>query len=216
MKIIMRNDRKFEKKQSRIRHYIIAILIIIVIMFAVQSIGFKNVLERKSYGIPSQEPTLVRHFYHAHADFKVFIEGKEISFNKSSFDVANQYIHLHLNNPNGDKVIHVEGMENLTLGTFFESLGMKFNASCFVLDTGESYCSTLQKRIRFFVNGNENFQFDFYEPLNLNRILITYGNDGEEEIMQQMANVTDLACIYSNKCPERIAELPVPKEKLIF
>ena len=95
------------------------------------------------------------------------------------------------------------------------SLNITFNASCFITEL-ESYCNNLQKRIRFFINGKENFQFDFYEPRNIDRLLITYGNETDEEIMKQMESVTDYACIYSNRCPERVAELPVPESQLIF
>lgn len=198
--------------------YIGFIVIVLILLIAfISSPTFNETLTRRlppGENIPLEIPN--RPFYHAHADFKIFLDGKEFSFNKSSFDVANRYIHLHLSNPDGDKVIHVEGMENITLSIFFESLGLKFNASCFILDTGESYCNTLEKRIRFFVNNKENFQFDFYEPRNIDRILITYGNENDGEIMKQMENVTDYACIYSNRCPERIAELPVPETGLIF
>lgn len=202
------------KKKAKRVYYFITIIITVLLLFSIQSLNFQKNLERKispGENIPIQSPS-----YHAHADFKVFIDGREFNFNKTLFDIANRYIHLHLRNPDGDKVIHMEGMENITLSNFFDSLGIKFNASCFVLDTGESYCNTFEKRIRFFINGKENFQFDFYEPRNLDRILITYGNLPDENIMEQMENVTDYACIYSNRCPERIAELPVMESELIF
>lgn len=201
------------KRTSRRKFYYLiipSVLIIALILFQF----FKLATKESAYHEISQDIQVPP--YHAHADFKVFLDGEEFSLNKSSFDVANRYIHLHLRNPDGDKVIHMEGMENITLKIFFGSLGITFNASCFILDTDESFCNTLDKRIRFFVNGKENFQFDFYEPRNLDRILIVYGNETDEEIMQKVENVTDYACIYSNRCPERITELPVPEEQLIF
>lgn len=211
MSIIMTRNKK---QKFRYWFYLIATTAIIAIAFLFQPINFQESIERKissGENIPIQSPS-----YHAHADFKVFLDGEEFSFNKTQFDVANRYIHLHLKNPDGDKVIHVEGMENITLGIFFESLGIKFNASCFISDIGESYCNNFDKKVRIFVNGNENYQFDFYEPRNLDRILITYGNLPGGNIMKQMENVTDYACIYSNRCLERIAELPVLESELIF
>lgn len=211
---------KGKPAKNKTKYYFIGIsLIAFILIFFIQAPNFKLNIERRidpSESFPEDTQTIRIPFYHAHADFKVFLDGEEFNFNKSSFDAANRYIHLHLSNPDGDKVIHVEGVENITLGIFFESLGMKFNASCFILDTGESYCNTFEKRIRFFVNNKGNFQFDFYEPRNIDRILIAYGNENDEEIMKQMENVTDYACIYSNRCPERIAELPVPETELIF
>jgi len=205
------------KNKTKTIYYVAVIFVLILLAFLFSASDFQQTIQRKiSPGENIPEEIVRVPLYHAHADFKVFLEGKEFNFNKTQFDVANKYIHLHLRNPDGDKVIHLEGMENITLGIFFESLGVKFNASCFVLDTGESYCSNFEKRIRFFVNSKENFQFDFYEPRNLDRILITYGNLPNENIMKQTENVTDYACIYSNRCPERISELPVLESELIF
>lgn len=205
------------KNKTKTIYYVAVIFVLILLAFLFSTSDFQQTIERKiSSGENIPEEIVRVPLYHAHADFKVFLEGKEFNFNKTQFDVANKYIHLHLRNPDGDKVIHLEGMENITLGIFFESLGVKFNASCFVLDTGESYCSNFEKRIRFFVNSKENFQFDFYEPRNLDRILITYGNLSDENIMKQTENITDYACIYSNRCPERISELPVLESELIF
>ena len=205
------------KNKTKTIYYVAVIFVLILLAFLFSASDFQQTIQRKiSPGENIPEEIVKVPLYHAHADFKVFLEGKEFNFNKTQFDVANKYIHLHLRNPDGDKVIHLEGMENITLGIFFESLGVKFNASCFVLDTGESYCSNFEKRIRFFVNSKENFQFDFYEPRNLDRILITYGNLPNENIMKQTENVTDYACIYSNRCPERISELPVLESELIF
>lgn len=207
------------KNKTKYYYFVGIILITFILIFFIQATNFKLNIERRiSPGekFPEDIQGTRIPIYHAHADFKVFLDGEEFSFNKSPFDEANKYIHLHLQNPDGDKVIHVEGMENITLKVFFESLGMTFNSTCFILDAGESFCNTFDKRIRFFVNGNENFQFDLYELRDMNRILITYGNQSDEEIMHQMESVTDYACIYSGRCPERIAELPVSESELIF
>ncbi len=203
------------KNKTKAIYYIAPVLAIILFALVFSSFDYQQTLERRTSPGENIPTEVVRSpVFHAHADFKVFLDGKEFSFNETHFDVANHYIHFHLRNPDGDKVIHVEGMENITLKIFFDSLNITFNASCFI--ESESYCNTFEKRIRFFVSGKENFQFDFYEPKNIDRILITYGNESDEEIMLQMNNITDYACIYSNRCPERIPELPVPESELIF
>jgi len=205
------------KNKTKAIYYIAPVLAIILFALVFSSFDYQQTLERRTSPGENVPIEIVRTTpFHAHADFKVVLNGKEFSFNKTQFDVANKYIHLHLRNPDGDKVIHIEGMENITLTIFFDSLNITFNASCFVTDVGESYCINSEKRIRFFVNGKENFQFDFYEPRNLDRMLITYGDFTEEEIKKQVENVTDYACIYSNRCPERVAELPVPETELTF
>lgn len=205
-------------RKKRINYYFIAVIIILLV-FSIFSLNFQNILERKiSPGKITRDIPLVieNPIYHAHVDFKVFLEGNEISFNKLKFNEVSKYAHLHLTNPHGDKVIHIEGTENITIGLFFESLGMKFNSTCFVLDTGEGFCNNFEKRIRFFVNGNENFQFDLYEFRDLDKILITYGDETDREIENQKNSITDYACIFSRKCPERTKELPITESQLIF
>lgn len=204
------------KNKTKLIYSVAIVFAIILLAFVFSSLDFQQTLERRVSPGENVPVEIVRApSFHAHADFKVFLDGKEFSFNKTAFDVTNRHIHLHLKNPDGDKVIHLEGMENITLKIFFDSLNITFNASCFITES-EGYCNNVQKRIRFFINGNENFQFDLYEPRNIDRILITYGNETDEEIVKQMENVTDYACIYSNRCPERVAELPVPESELIF
>lgn len=201
-------------RRSKIKniHYYIIAIIFAILLLVLPSSNFQETLQRKIS--PGESVPLIQP-YHAHADFKVFLDGTEVNFSKPHLDVANKYMHLHLRNPDGDKVIHMEGMENVTLGLFFESLNMKFNSTCFIYDE-EDFCNKLDKRIRLFVNDNENFQFDFYEPRNLDRTLILYGNETGDKTMELMNNITDYACIYSGRCPEKIPTLPVPEEQLIF
>jgi hypothetical protein len=45
--------------------------------------------------------------------------------------------------------------------------------------------------------------FGAYSLTDLDQILISYGNESEDQINWQMSQVTDRACIQSEKCPER-------------
>lgn len=140
--------------------------------------------------------------YHIHADFKVYVNGKAMDFTQSKYQSTeekelNEYIHLH--DGNGD-IIHVH-KKGIRLGEFFDSLGIKFSSECLVLDTGESYCGSEDQLLKFYVNGKENNLYDKYEPQDLDRILIVYGK--QELHSNGKDYVTDKACIYSLKCPER-------------
>jgi len=150
--------------------------------------------------------------FHAHVDFKVFLDGEEVDFNQEKYDMRHPFAHLHLSNPEGDKIIHYEG-EKLPIGFFFESLGMMLTEKCFTLDTEEEFCDNDSKRLRFFVNGEETSEFQNYLPNDIDRILVIYGT--EEELQEQLESVSDFACIYSHKCPERTPNLPEGSE-LIF
>ena len=203
------------KKSGNIFYIIIAILAVIAASYLFQIFSYykQSIIAGDDNGHLMMPPGQM---YHVHADFKVFLSGKELNFNIQKFDVANPFMHMHLNNPDGNKIIHIEGMPNATLSIFFESLGMKFNSTCFIPDDGTTFCNEGDKRFRMFVNGKENFDFDLYSPQDTDRILITYGKDTDNEIKKQMDSVTDDACLYSRKCPERIPELPSPEGKLAF
>ena len=199
------------KKPGGIYYIVAAVVIVVALFYLLESFSIEG--DKKTSGTFIQQQKLI---YHAHADFKVFLNGKELNFNVEKYDVANPFMHMHLNNPDGDKLIHIEGLANTTISLFFRSLGMKFNATCFILDDVQSFCNQPNKQIKFLVNDKENLEFDYYIPQDSDRILITYGNETAEEITKQMNSVTSGACICSRKCPERIPTLPVPEDQLTF
>jgi len=148
-----------------------------------------NAAEPKS-GLPEQE------FYHAHADFKVFINGNEMDFAKEKYEHIDRNIHLHVNNPYGGYLLHLEGRK-APIGAFFSSLGMAFNSTCFSTET-KSYCDDGTSALAFFVDGEQNYEYGDYVPQDMDRILITYGS--AEPIKEQMDSVTSVACAFSGRC----------------
>lgn len=149
---------------------------------------------------------------HIHADFKVYMDGKGIDFSKRQYDQRNPYIHMHMDSPYGHNVLHIEASD-VPIGIFFESIGMELSKKCFASSLWERYCQTPQKRLRMFVNGVENSEFDAYVPKDLDRILITWGS-GKEDIAVQMATVTDYACLFSRKCQGKSADAIISFEKI--
>ena len=157
--------------------------------------------------------------YHVHADFKVYLRGQALNFSLEKYmsekPAANQsnsagnesstgkalsnFVHLH----DGDgEVVHAH-LPGITLGYFFRTLSMKFNSTCFVSDDNESYCSSSSETLKFLVNGKPNSQFGEYSPQDLDRILISFGNETTVQLQEQIDSVSDRACIPSGKCPER-------------
>ncbi len=88
---------------------------------------------------------------------------------------------IHFHDGKGD-LVHIH-KAHATLGELFSSLGMTLTS------------------VKMYVNGKENSSFLSYEPQDLDRILITDGS---------IVAVSDDACIYSEKCPER-GKPPVEK-----
>jgi hypothetical protein len=141
---------------------------------------------------------------HEHADYKVFINNKEISFSGDRYQSTtgaelDEAQHLHDNN--GDN-IHKHLSKN-TLVSFFDSLGIILTDECIQMDTGEKYCGDGTNTLKLFVNDKEKKDFMQYEFKDLDRILISYGSESKEQIQTQLDTVTDMSCMYSDKCPER-------------
>lgn len=149
--------------------------------------------------VPKQTPE-----FHLHADFAVFINGNHVDFAKEQFmstEQQTQSERVHLHDLDGN-VIHIHAT-GVTLKEFFESLEMQFSDTCFELDTNETHCSSASQTLKFFVNGQQRTEMQNYEPKDLDRILISFGSENQIQINEQLDAVSDNACIFSEKCPER-------------
>jgi hypothetical protein len=78
----------------------------------------------------------------------------------------------------------------------FKSLGGDINNNCLFLEE-QSYCNEAEKKLRFYVNGQSNNEFDNYVIKNLDKYLISYGSETQEEIQNQLDSITNLAPKYS-------------------
>lgn len=129
---------------------------------------------------------------HLHADVKVYINGVQVDFSQQKYQLKNSFIHFE--DGRGD-VIHTHAT-GLTVGHMFNSLGMNLNNNCIVADK-KSYCNNGNSKLKFYVNGQLNNEFDNKVIKNLDRYLISYGNENELEIRQQLSSITNLAPKYS-------------------
>ena len=160
------------------------------------------------YPLLSPKPQPVLGDVHKHADFKVYLDGLGYNFTQEKYMSSNSsklsnFVHLH--DMDGG-IIH-QHMTTITLGTFFRSLNMTFNSSCFVPDNG-TFCNSGEKTLKMFVQHSggqweRNSKMGDYEFIDLDRILISYGSENDAQLAKQMESVTDRACIPSEKCPER-------------
>ena len=129
---------------------------------------------------------------HLHADVKVYINGQSIDFSQRKYQLASSFIHFE--EGVGD-VIHTHAT-GLTIGYMFKSLGVDFNNNCIVFEK-ENYCNDNDRKLKFYVNGQLNNEFYSYVIKDLNKILISYGNEDESEIQKQLDSITNLAPKYS-------------------
>lgn len=153
---------------------------------------------------------------HQHADFAVFIEGKQFNFDQPQFistdtKETDAYVHIHEPRPT---VVHVHKL-GITWDYFFHSLGFKLDdpsfaavtpdKTCLTVPTGEKYCQTATETFKFYVNGVKVDGVSNTGIHDLDRVLISYGSETESDVVaNQLTKVTDQACIPSERCKDRI------------
>jgi hypothetical protein len=147
---------------------------------------------------------LTNPFRHEHADFAVFINGERVSFDEERYlsDEESQLdpeVHLHA--PRTD-VVH-KHRQNVTWSEFFATLGWELTDTCLSDADGNEYCEGEGNDLRFFVNDVEVDILANQLIYELTRVLISYG-PAAADLSEQIASVTDQACIPSEKCLERI------------
>lgn len=163
---------------------------------------FKTLIQAEILKAPKPEAKPLGEKVHEHADFAVYLNGERFDFKPAKYQSSDTNpldpdAHLH----DGNSDVTHKHRKGITLGYFFDTLGMKFDNQCFATDDGKQYCNTADKKLSMYVNGKENTQFGNYEFTDLDRILITYGD--MSGVADQITSVSDMACMYSEKCPER-------------
>ncbi len=133
---------------------------------------------------------------HIHSDLAIFLDGEEITPLPEQYFVASPYVHVETGAGAGT-VIHMHAT-NVPLKMFFDSLGMKFNSECFEVSRDNKYCNYDDNTLKMFVKRDNatwenNFEYEKYIFQDLDKILITYGSNTDEEIQLQQNNVTDFS-----------------------
>ncbi len=140
---------------------------------------------------------------HIHADWKVYINGKALddtileplSMDMSKMDnsITSSFIHLDKGAPAPEKTgdtlhMHATGMP---LWIFFRSIGMDFNKNCLTMAGGQKFCNDGKNTLKFYVNGKSSSEWENYVFKDLDRILISYGE--ETNLRSQLDSITYFA-----------------------
>ncbi len=126
---------------------------------------------------------------HRHFDFKLYLDGQAVDLSRDEYQATEEHrlserVHMH---DGSGKVVHIH-TAGVTLGEFLDSLHSELPV------TGDT---------RVVVNGYVEARGLAYQPQDLDRILISHGDESNEQALERFGSVSDLACIYSEKCPER-------------
>ncbi|MBS3101913.1 hypothetical protein J4458_00520 [Candidatus Woesearchaeota archaeon] len=134
---------------------------------------------------------------HQHADFKVYILGNALDFSRPQYMVKHDLTHVE--NNDGD-VLHTHAT-GIALGFFLKTLNFEIDNECIKVDAGNKYCSLGSATLKVYLNPQGGNWEQLYSPADyvindLDKILVTYGAESEEEIRKQQESVTDKAKDY--------------------
>ena len=124
---------------------------------------------------------------HEHADWAMYINGRSVVLNASKYQHKSDYVHME----SGTQAIHMHAI-NVPIGYFLESISMKITQTSLTVD-GVTYNNEGDKKVRMFVNGKENFEYDKYILKTRDKVLIVYGNENDAQIEQYVKTIPDEA-----------------------
>lgn len=168
----------------------------IALLFIVSSIAFIINLFPGDSGTPAGSTRKLGALgsTHEHSDFAIFIDGQKLTPLGPEHFVRSPYVHVESGAGEGS-VIHVHAT-GVTLGFFLSTLGFDLDGSCLTMT--QKYCSDGTKALKLYVRNKDSqweqsFDYGTYVLKDLDKVLISYGPETEEQIRAQQNAITDFA-----------------------
>ena len=122
---------------------------------------------------------------HIHASMLVNIFGYKFDFTSPNYQVKTSWIHFE--NQDGDTIHrHSSGVE---LEFLFNSMNIAIDNQCFIFPDGRQFCSNDDYSLKFYVNQQKVEDLRNYIVEEGDRILISYGNEDQDAIDKQLAEL---------------------------
>ena len=71
----------------------------------------------------------------------------------------------------------------------FNSMKIALDDKCFVFPDGRQFCTNEDYSLKFYVNGQKVDDIRYYVVQEDDRILISYGNESQEQIDKQLSEL---------------------------
>jgi len=121
---------------------------------------------------------------HEHAQIFVIISGYTVDFSGPQYQLTSEYMHFENNE---GSLIHRHAT-GVTLGFFFETMGIRLSEDCFS-DDDDSYCTNSEHTLEFYVNAVQLDKLDSYVVKQGDRIVISYDNDSLSVIHDSLESI---------------------------
>jgi hypothetical protein len=181
---------KRQKTQFRNKAIAIGILAGIVAVLGISSYNFYELsINVAPTGVPPGSGPLGE--VNMHAGLLVLIYGQQFDFTSTAYQMKSPYINFEKGN--GDTVnMHAS---NVTMGYLFETLKIGLDDKCFTFPDKRAFCTNDKYTLKFFVNDHQVPDLGNYVFKDNDRMLISYGNENDTQIHDQLVRVDGLKLI---------------------
>ncbi|MBI2049411.1 hypothetical protein HYT32_00645 [Candidatus Roizmanbacteria bacterium] len=116
------------------------------------------------------------------ARFAIFTNGLKRTFTASMYHNLSKDVYIEASDPS---VVHVK-RDGITWMDFFLTLPFKLDKDCLTTGTKETFCTTPNASLKFYLNGVKNDNLLFEEIKDNDLLLISYGTENEIQIKSQL------------------------------
>jgi hypothetical protein len=182
-----------EKHQKqRMKYKLIAVGIFggIIAVLAVTSYNFYELSTTTvPQGVPVGAGTLGG--VHIHAGLLTMIYGQMFDYGSPAYQLKSPYIHFEKDN---GETVHMHAA-NVTLGFLFDSIHIGLTDKCFIFPDKRQFCTDDKYTLKFYINHKQVPSIRDYVFKQNDRVLISYGNENETQINDQLARVDSFKLI---------------------
>lgn len=119
------------------------------------------------------------------ASFIIFTIGTLRNFTASMYHNLSADVYIQSDNPN---IIHVK-KEGITYDDFFRTLPLKLTDECLTTGTGQTFCTSEENSLKFYLNGREDKNLLTRQIQNNDKVLITFGPLDDPDIISQLQQI---------------------------
>ncbi len=145
---------------------------------------FRTLIKAEVLKSPVKKSESTGEKVHEHADLALFVNGERVLLqDRPEYFEKDPNIHSHVDT---EEVIH-KHKTGTTLGELIESWDANFPST-----------------VEWYLNGTkQDNNWKEYEFKDLDRLVMSFSDAAYNLTNEQVSFVTDRACVYSEKCPER-------------
>ena len=119
---------------------------------------------------------------HEHASVLVRIFGDKFDFSATTYQIKSSWIHFEESDGN---TVHRHS-SGVTLNYLFETLNIEIDEDCYIFADGRQFCTNEDYSLKYFINRDSVNSINDYVIQDDDRILISYGNEKEHQIINQL------------------------------